>query len=193
MSRRGTMNPPQINANIEVTHKYRFVSSAAFNGPILDTYLINACGAMNTSSTVAYSLAQSVKLKSVELWSPVSAQGATVTTSLEWPTSGQNMSREVTDTSNSVSRVAHVKTRPPPNSLAGFWNTGTGVSLFILNIPTATIIDVLVTFVLNDGVNSAPVNGVTVGATVGAITYGYLDSLTAAGAKLTPQALTPAP
>jgi len=105
------------------------------------------------------------------------------------------MAREVTDTSNSVSHVAHVKSKPPQNSLSGFWSTysGTPTNLFILNVPTATVIDVSVSFVLNDGVNSTPTNGVTVGGSIGAVTYGYLDSLTAAGAKLAPVALTAAP
>jgi len=193
--RRGTPNPPMLNANIEAFHKYRFLSSAAFTGIITDQLLLNAIGAVNTTTVLSFALAQSVKLEAVEMWAPVSAQGASVTLSLEWPTSGQNMAREVTDTSNSVSHVAHVKSKPPQNSLSGFWSTysGTPTNLFILNVPTATVIDVSVSFVLNDGVNSTPTNGVTVGGSIGAVTYGYLDSLTAAGAKLAPVALTAAP
>jgi len=77
--RRGTPNPPMLNANIEAFHKYRFLSSAAFTGIITDQLLLNAIGAVNTTTTLSFALAQSVKLEAVEMWAPVSAQGASVT------------------------------------------------------------------------------------------------------------------
>jgi hypothetical protein len=198
MSRRnGTMNPPQLNANIEVTHKYRFISTAAFNGAITDALLLNAIGSMATiaAGTTSINIAQSVKLLRVEMWAPVSAQGSTTTVSLEWPATGQNMAREVTDTSVSVSRVAHINTKPPKNSLSGFWSTyaGAAVTLFNLVIPIATVLDVTVAFVLQDGTAPSQVVGNIVGGTTGTLYFGFLDSLTAAGAKLSPVALTPAP
>jgi len=190
--RRGTGNPSQLNANIELSHKFRFLSTGAFSGNIQDTFLLAMCGVVSTTGISAAAIAQSVKLQSVEVWSPVSAQGATATVSLEWPTGGQNMGREVSDTSASVSRVAHIKCKPPKNTISSFWNSGAGVNVFSLNIPTASIVDVTVNYVLNDG-NAAPTLVVSVGATAGVLTYGYLDSLTVAGALLKPVALTPIP
>jgi len=183
----------QLNSNIILSHKYRFKSTAAFNGTITDSLLFGVVGAISATNIAAYSIAQSVKLNSVEMWAPVSAQGAEVDLSLEWPNQGQNPAKEITDSSNSVSRVAHIKTRPPKQSLAGFWTTGTGNTLFLLNIPIGTIIDVEISMVLGDQLTAQTHQLVTVGATVGAFQYGYLDSLTDAGALLKPVGLTPAP
>jgi len=195
--RRGTMNPPQLNANVEATHKYRFVSTAAFNGPVSVTTLLGAIGSMTTlvAGTTTVAIANSCKLLSVECWAPVSAQGATTTVALEWPINGQNMAREVSDSSNSVSRVAHIKCKPPRLSLSGYWNSyfGTDTILCNLNVPIATIIDVAVAFVLNDGPNNNPINSVSAGAVPGVLYYGYLDSITAAGAVLKPVTLIPIP
>jgi len=194
MSRRrgGSSNPGTLKANVELSHKFRFLSTGAFNGAIQDTFLLAACGVVNTTTTAASSIAQSVKLLSVEVWAPVSAQGAAVTVSLLWPTTGQNMGREVSDTSVSVSKVAHIMSKPPKFSDSSFWNNGAGTTLFNLVVPTASIIDVSLSYVLNDN-NTAPVSVVTVGGNVGRLTYGYLDSLTIAGAVLQPVSVTPTP
>jgi len=193
ISRRGgSANPGTLKANIELSHKFRFLSTGAFNGSIQDNFLLAACGVVSTTNLSASAIAQSVKLLSVEVWAPVSAQGAAVTVSLLWPTTGQNMGREVSDTSVSVSRVAHILSKPPKFSDSSFWNNGAGTTLFNLTVPTASIIDVSLSYVLNDN-NSNPVTVTTVGGNVGRLTYGFLDSLTVAGAVLQPVALTPAP
>jgi len=192
---KGTAFPPQIfSSNILISHKFRFMSTGAFNGQILDTFLFGVVGSVAATNLLAYSLAQTIKLKSVEVWAPVSAQGALATVSLTWPSTGQNMAKEATDTTGSVSRMAHIYSRPPKQSLSGFANAGVGNAIFSLNIPTASIIDVSMQWVQYDSLNANGVGQViTVGANVGSLTYGYLDSLTVAGALLKPVGLVPAP
>jgi len=190
----GTAFPPQISSsNIVNTHKFRFMSTGAFNGSITDTILFGIVGCVSATNVAAYSIAQTIKLKSVEVWAPVSAQGALATVSLTWPASGQNMAKEATDTTGSVSRMAHIYSKPPKLSLASFWSAGTGNTVFQLNIPTASIIDVTVQWVQWDSLTASGHQLVTVGANVGALTYGYLDSLTDAGALLKPVGLIPGP
>jgi len=190
---KGSPFPPQLSSNIVLTHRFRFQSTGAFNGSITDSLLFGVVGAVSATNIAAYSLAQTLRLLKVEVWAPVSAQGALTTVSLTWPASGQNMAREATDTTGSVSRMAHIHSKPPRNSLSGFSTAGTGNTVFQLNIPTASIIDVTLQWVQWDSLTASGHQLVTVGATVGSLTYGYLDSLTDAGALLKPVGLVPAP
>lgn len=191
--RKGTSSPPKLLSNITNTHVFRFISTGAFAGNITDSLLFGVVGAVSATATAAYSVAQNVKLESVEIWAPPATQGSLVTVSLTWPNSGQNPAIESTDTTGSVSRMAHIYAKPPKMSLSGFWTAGTGNTVFTLNIPTASIIDVKLRWVQGDSAAAATHQLVTVGATVGALTYGYLDSLTDAGALLKPTGLVPGP
>jgi len=190
---KGAPFPPQLSSNIVITHTFRFQSTGAFNGNITDTLLFGIVGAVSATNVAAYSVAQTIRLLKVQLWAPVSAQGALATVSLTWPASGQNMAKEATDTTGSVSKMAHIHTKPPKMSLSGFATAGTGNTVFSLNIPTATIIDVTLQWVQWDSLTASGHQLVTVGATVGSLSYGYLDSLTDAGALLKPVGLVPAP
>jgi len=189
----GTPFPPSISTNIVVKHKFRFMSTGAFNGSITDSILFGIVGAVSATNVAAYSLAQTIRLISVEIWAPVSAQGALVTVTLNWPATGQNMAIEVSDTTGSTNRMAHIKATPPKLSLDKFSTGGTGNTVFQMNIPTASIIDVTLQWVQYDSLTASTHIVTTVGANVGALSYGYLDSLTDAGAVLKPVGLIPAP
>jgi len=183
------LGPPQFNANPEVTRRFRFVATGAYSGSVTDVLLLTVCGNVAHSAAATYPIAQAVKLNAIEIFTPVAAQGTSVTVSVEWPASGQNMPREVSDTSISVTQGAHIYTVPPRQSLAAFWNTGSGSNLFSAVIPSGSIIDVWLSFVLADGDAGAGGSLTLAGATAGFMYYGALDNQTSAAAVLAPVSL----
>lgn len=189
-----TNGPNQLKTNIEVRHQFRFTSSSAAATTIAANTLLTACGVVASTAILGYSVNTTVKVNRVEIWSPVSAQGAFTTCSVLFPSTNQSQSREITDTSVSVTTPAHVVATPPPLSLCSFWNNGLTVGgaadpLFTLVAPSGSIIDVWVSLVLNDGVT--PITAaVLVGATVGTLYYTSLDSSTSAGSIYKPVGLS---
>ncbi len=182
--------PAQFRANPEITRRYRFISSAATLTAVSAQTLIGAAGVVASSATAGQPIFQSVRVHSVELWAPPASQGAVVTTSILWPNTNQSQPREVSDTTNSVTIPAHVRSSPPANSIAGFWIARNSTTpLFSLVAPSGTIIEVVCSLVMGDGVQPAT-QSTLVGATLGGVYYCSLDSLTAAGSLYTPVSLT---
>lgn len=182
--------PAQFRANPEVSRKYRFVSTSGTPTVIRVNTLIASCGVLATTATTGSSVFQSVKLRSVEIWSPPASQGAASTCSVLWPLSNESQPREISDTTVSTAVPAHVSCGPPSHSLASFWNTATsGSALMTLTAPPGSIIDVAVSIVMGDGV-TASASAVLVGATPGSVYFCALDSSTAAGSIYTPVSLT---
>jgi hypothetical protein len=174
-------HPPQLNANIELKHQYRFVSSSGASTTITDSLLLTAAGVSAATAILGYPIARAVKVNRIEMFSPPASQGAAVTCSVLFPASAANpMPREVSDTSVSVAVPAHVVAVPPPLSLPSFWQSGTGANLFTLVAPPGSIIDVWLSLVLNDN-SVPPTSAVLVGANVGSLYYCSLDSSTKAG------------
>lgn len=160
---RGPANPPPFSSNIRTTHKYRFLSNAAFGTTINSVGCFGAAGAMGTvvNSTVALCY-ESLRLLKVEVWSPPASQGASATVAVEW-LSTNSPSIEVSDTTMSVSHNAHISTRPPIGSLASFWqNIDTAFQLFTLTCPINSIIDVTLELLQVDRpVTSGTITGLT--------------------------------
>jgi len=183
--------PSQMRTNLELKHQFRFTSSSATATIITDITLLAACGVAcnNASGTSARGIFQTVKLNKIEIWTPPASQGAAVTCSILWPSSNNSPSREITDTSVSVSTPAHVQSSPAPLSLSGFWQNGNaGSTLVTLTAPPGSIIDVWVSLVLADP--SSAVTATLVGGTPGNISFCCLDSTTAATGIYTPVGLT---
>ncbi len=188
------LHPPQIRANVELTHRYRFTSSSGTAKTITDSLLMGAAGALATSTTVGAPLYQAVKLKRVSIWTPPASQGAAASCSILWApgniVSG-GRGTEVSDTTVSVAEPAHVTSVPPRGSVASFWQNGnTGQALMQLVAPSGSIIDVELQLVLADGAASLATPLVLVGATAGAVYYGALDNTTKASAVYLPVSLT---
>jgi hypothetical protein len=182
--------PPQMRANIEAKHQYRFTSNSGTLVNITDSLLLTAAGVMATSATVGHALFNAVKLHKVEIWAPPAAQGAATTCSVLWPAGNNSPSREVSDTSVSVTKPAHIVSSPPPNSLCGFWNSGSGFLVMSLTAPPGSIIDVWLSLVVVDGAPQNSVTATLVASAAGYVTYCSLDSSTAAGSKYPPVSLT---
>jgi hypothetical protein len=150
--RKNSSKPPQIQSNIRVTHKYRFLATASMSETISSLDIIGAIGTIGVSTTSVTPFAESFKIKRVSIWSPAPSQGQTSTCSCEWLGTSQSPSIEVSDSSNSVADVAKISTSPPQNSNAAFWQTPAiaSVNLFTLTTPAGSIVDLDLDFVLAD-------------------------------------------
>jgi len=172
---RGSQDPPQIKTNIVLKHRYRFRTTAAFSGGISPAKIFGSLGTIGTvANTTVSILFKSFRLRKLEIWSPPPSQGATVTNSVEWLGTANSPSIEVSDTSVSVSRPAHIMTMPPRSSLAGFWQLNTGSTLFNLNAPIGSIIDLSCDMIVDD--SGAAVDTIAAATVVlGKIYYLALD------------------
>jgi hypothetical protein len=177
--------PLQVRSNVECRHRYRFQTggSTVSAVPITANSLAGAVGTIcyGTNSTVRC-IAGSVKIDQIEIWSSWAgsgAGGAPPTCSVEWLSSaGSSNNREISDTTLSTSTPAHVCTGPPKQSLASFWQTaGSSTTLCLLTAPARSIVDVVVSFILEDEDSDDASITVSTG-TLGHMYYLSLDSNT---------------
>lgn len=183
------MGPDQIQAQVIVSHRYRFTSTSGSVATITPVSLLQAMGTCATTTVTGSSIFTSVKISRVSIWSPPASQGAATTCSVTWfGNTGNSSEKEISDTSVSTAQPAHVDTRPPRNSLASFWQTTSSTALAVLTAPTGSIIDVWVSGILGDGpTTTSPATLTLVGATAGLMYYEPLDGR---GGIYTPVSLT---
>jgi hypothetical protein len=146
-------HPPQIQSNIRLTHRYRFTSSNGSATNITGASIIGAMGSIcNDLNTSVIPFFESFKIQELEIFAPPSAQGSTSTCSVEWQGTGNGPAIEVSDSSNSVSTPAHIRTGPPAMSQAAFWQTPAIVNNTLCTIvaPSGSIIDIVVSGILLD-------------------------------------------
>lgn len=171
----GVLHPPQLRTNVVVKHRYRFVSTSGTAQSIVADDLTGIAGAICTVANSTLSkVAKSVKLHSVEIWTPPASQGAAATCSLEWAGASNGPSIEVSDTTVSVSEPAHVRSVPPQGTPASFWQNAGGGQLMIMTCPTGSIIDVVCSHVLYDDAAAGVTYAVAAG-TLGVMYYLPLD------------------
>jgi hypothetical protein len=164
-----------MKSNIELRHRYRFTSTSGTGTGITPTSLLCAAGCIATvANTTVTSCFSAVKISKIEIWSPPSAQGQSVTCSVDWTGTGSTPNREYSDTSVSVATPAHVSTSPPPMSLASFWQQTGTTQLCSIVAPTNSIIDVYLSLVFQDNDVTAATSTVAT-ATVGFVYYLSLD------------------
>jgi len=171
------MKPRQINSNIRVSHRYRFVSTSGTATAVTGQSLLGALGVFPTiaNSTVA-AIFGSVRIKNLEMWTTTATLGSAVTCSVEWAGSATNSGDiEISDTSVSTASPAHINSRPPKNSLASFWSTATTGQLFVLTAPAGTIIDVVVEMTMFDDTNGSNAAIGVATAALGNVYYLSLD------------------
>jgi hypothetical protein len=169
------MGPSQFRSNIELSHKYRFVSTNGTATAITGTSLLCASGGVVTVlNTTFKSMFASVKIKRITMWAPPASQGSAVTCSVEWIGQANSPNREISDTTVSVARNAYVSSSPPPQSLASFWQNTSSGNLCTITAPTNTIIDVEVSLILNDD-DVAAATSVVASGTLGGYYFLSLD------------------
>ena len=179
---RGFVNPPMLKSNVVISHKFRFLSSAALvpttTGYVTVGGLLGAAGTLgrvaNTSVTCIFG---SVRLKRIEMWAPPAAQGGAATVSVNYFAAAGQPNMEFSDTSVSVAQPAHIVAYPPSQSLAGFWQNAIGFATALCGMtgPAGTIVDVDVDLVMGDqdGTGQLIINVAT--SVLGQIYYLALD------------------
>ncbi len=182
-ARAGTPFPPQLQATLQIDKVVRFKASAALSDvTIAAANMLNVL-AMALTATTSARLPQTVKLRKLEAWAPPSTDGTPVVLSVEDVAAGlgfSNSSRRVEDVTMGQNRPAHIVWKPSPLSLASKWLDLNGSSIFRLNGPSGTTVDVHLSWVLQDG--ETPVSaGALVGATAGQL---YMRALDASGSGL---------
>jgi len=161
-SQGSTTQPPMLETNVRVHHRYRFAATSAFSGAVTFVDIAGAMGVFGTvTNTTVVAWTSSLKIRGIEMWTPPASQGASATCSIDWFSTTNQPSMEYSDTTISTARPAHVKSRPPAKSLASFWQqAGSASTAFTLVAPAGTIIDLDVDGIMIDldvvGVTFAP-------------------------------------
>ncbi len=130
-----------------------------------------------------------LKVRSVELWAAPAALGAGATVSVNWFGASNSPNLEVSDTSLSTSTNAHIRSMPPVNSTASFWQRASvSTNMFTLVLPAGGICDLEVDMILADQ-DVALVTGAVATAVVGTVYYLALDHIALATHVLVPVSL----
>lgn len=171
----GRLQPPMLATNIRFRHRYRFDASADFSGTITFAEIAASMGTIGTvTNTTVTLLCNSLRILSVEMWAPPASQGAASTCSIDWYSTTNQPAFEFSDTTISTAVPSHVQCRPPPFSLAAFWQpSNSGANAFTLVAPKNTIIDLTLEGILidEDGL------GDTLGVTTAVIGHPYYIAL----------------
>jgi hypothetical protein len=150
----------------------RYLTQAAISGTtgevtrgdLLNHYLMGTSTAFTCARII-----QAVRVISVEMWSsPISSSPVPNLIQLTWVTE-EGPQKMIMDTSVGTAEPAHLISRPPKNSLAGFWSyTGSSESVRVMDItcPQGTVIDVVCEYVLQNDYNGLVLSPVTVTTTL---------------------------
>jgi hypothetical protein len=214
-SKRSTRDPdriPQFLSNIVVRHKYRAIVQNPLGTPpttqdpyffeITPDSLMLMAGSVGTGTNANQdinALFESVRVRSIECWcAPMvptyAAVGAPnylpVSASVAVLSQGSNGALiEVSDTSLSISHLAHVRFTPQSGSTAWLWHSPGSTQLAKLTLPPGSIVDFDLELVLSDPesqvtITSAVLAGLTLAA--GVVGYYALEDLNASAVYLIP-------
>jgi hypothetical protein len=170
------MGPGQVPSNIRFMHKFRFTVVSTTTGTgITGTDLLGMIGGMGKVVNTSVSLiAESVKIKRIQIWSPPASQGANATCSVNWAGFQNTPNTEVSDTTVSVTKPAYINCKPPAQSLASFWQGLGSTTIFGIAAVAGSILEIFVDVVLND-TEVSPVTVPVATAVVGQMYYLALD------------------
>jgi len=176
--------PPPFQATIDKLQKFRFlsISSAPIRSINISRLgLINLLG-VGVAPNSSFGMLDSIRIKSIRLYgvpdnaNPYAASSVT----LRW-TSDLGKDNLQIATGNAISPALLVS-RPPKDSLAGFWtsrgapSTTAGAILCTLTIPDRTVIDISVEFELQNGGPFPTAILLASPATTGALSVVNLDN-----------------
>jgi hypothetical protein len=135
-----------------MNHIYRFTATDLFISNITVKDIAGALGCYGlVADTSVKSMFSHFKINSVEMWTPTPSIGSSITCSCAYNYQNQKP-YELTDTSNSILRPAHILMRPPSDTLAAQWisTSDSDVNILYAVIPTGSIVDVNITAILSD-------------------------------------------
>ena len=177
---------PQVQGALRGVRRQRWQAGSALSSVAITPAML--CGALSMAidASNAHTVLSSVRVLAVEMWGP---PGTTtpVTVSCEWEGS-TNLTADVVyaDTSIGSTIPAHVKTNPP-EGLVRFWGDAANTTtLFTLNGPSGTVVDVAFEYVTDTSTSSAIKNNFTItGGTAG---VSFVRALDGSGGLLVPVA-----
>jgi hypothetical protein len=174
----------QFQPTVRVDHVFRFQATAAGTSTI-EIKDLGDLWCVAATAVTAYQLAESVRIRKIEMWGPPAATLAPVTVSIDWfgvtlGAAGSNA--RTSDTSVGATRVAHLSVMPPRSSQLSEWQPAVNTSLvFSLVYPANAIIDLHYSVMVREDGSAAAVTTAPVGATVGANYVRALDSASGTG------------
>lgn len=183
---KGGAFPPQLTSSIQIDKTIRFKASAALSDASVNVNDLLDLICLAATTTSAYRLPRTVKLRRIEAWAPPASDGAAVTLSVEDVLSVGGISapsRRAEDVTMGQSRPAHVVWAPKMDSTLSKWLSNLSASALVLNGPSGTTFDVSFSYILQDGETPTAVVAAVAGATVGAL---YIRSLNSSGSNNIP-------
>jgi hypothetical protein len=175
--------PPIGNYAIVHSRRLRFTSNASYLGNITFQNLLD-CILFSTTATAPFDLFFMVRMRRIRMWALTTLGASTsISTMFDGVTAGSQGDRKLhTDASMGI-EPAFLDVRPQPKTLAANFQVSSGATAFFLDIPTGTVIDVILEF--HSDVVGAPVaaQNLSVGATVGQLSYRGLDGVAVAASK----------
>jgi hypothetical protein len=171
-------NLPSLQTVTKVTRTIRFVNSTGGNltGQQFSLYgLVGAFGTVATASNTVYPIFDSVKVHKVTCWCAQQATGVTNNIAIKWDSSYVNTNnREFISTTMSSAAPAMLTSKPPGDSLTGFWSAlgGGNQTIFLLSCPSSAIIDIHMSAIMSDDEVAVPIT------TSSAVTAGSVYYLT---------------
>jgi hypothetical protein len=152
--RPGTAFPPPFQGSRSTGDVVRFTITSGIlyaSSPGIDRgNMLNLWNVVAVANVSAYRVFQSVKLRKIEMWSPVSAGSTSADLGVEW-TSEFGPAKVVAATTEGLAKPGHLVTKPPKMSTGGFWSmAGTNEAdvLFYIWGPAGTVVDLHITGVL---------------------------------------------
>jgi hypothetical protein len=182
--RADSRKPPQLNTHPTITAKYRFTVTSAMVATYCGSYSIQeAIGVMAVTSTSAFPIAPVFRLNRLQIWGTTPAAGSSSVIGVVFGSASQSFEdgSQWQDVSSNPSAPPYLDVRPPKKSLVGNWmqpSDGFNVGLFGITAGVGSIIDMTVSFKLNDAavIATGSPGGITVaGATVGQMYYEGID------------------
>ncbi len=175
------LGPPTFNATVAFRKRFRYTATNAGSSLITARKLIGSL-VVATSATVGNPIVQSVRIRNVSIWGPMSSSLAPVTVSVEYPqqsgaSGAAGPSRIQSDTSMGAMKPAFVSYAPPQDSLQHMWLNDNTDPVLKLVYPAGAVIDIDLDLVLHDD----GANGTTItiaGATAGVLYLAALDNPT---------------
>jgi len=181
--------PPMFDSTLKMSHKFRYVASAAGQIVVEDRELLSILASADTAVT-AFSVLQSAKIRSIELWGPppTSSSGSS-TISVQFPppntaiAAAQAPNRVFSDTVLGSTVPAHVKALPPKGSYASMWLGASASTVIEFQLLQGTIVDIVLDLVLANGAPTYSTAITVAGATAGDLLQLPLDWTTTAHLK----------
>ncbi len=176
--------PPSNQANIEVSNKMIRYNEVTTSTTVIDRKDLLNLVVLPDTTTTAYGLLKSIKINRIRIWgvvstatNPIGTGGDNVVT---W---SSTLGKEVTVRSTQMGIApSYLDTRPPVNSLAGFWTSASSTlteNLVSIDAENGSIIDIEYAIIFaND--NASRNFAITTGV-VGKVSYNNFGSWTVQG------------